>query len=84
MEVVRRVAVSKDSLLFVSQILRTAPLYLVRQIAVQIFFFHILCSLGIHKLVIILYLQCGFNALSFRFVDTVDWSLLQVLFINIH
>lgn len=44
----------------------------------------ILCSLGIHKLVIILYLQCGFNALSFRFVDAVDWSLLQVLFINIH
>lgn len=39
-----------------------------------------LCSLSKHKLVIILYLQCGFNALSFRFVDTVDWSLLQVLF----
>ena len=64
----------------------TPPEYLVRQIAVLIsfFFLEILCSLGKHKLVIILYLQCGFNAISFRFVDTVDWSLLQVLFSNIH
>lgn len=48
-------------------------------------FFLVLCSLGIHKLVIILYLQCGFNALSFRLVDTVDWSLFcRFFFINIH
>lgn len=26
-------------------------------------------------IIIILYLQCGFNALSLRLVDTVDWSL---------
>lgn len=32
----------------------------------------VLCSLGIHKLVIILYLQRGFDALSFHLVDTVD------------
>lgn len=32
----------------------------------------ILCSRGIHKLVIILYLQRGFDALSFHLVDTVD------------
>lgn len=38
----------------------------------------VLCGLGIHKLVIILYLQRGFDALSFHSVDTVDVS--QVLF----
>lgn len=28
---------------------------------------------------LLFYIQCGFNAISFRFIDTVDWSLLQVL-----
>lgn len=37
-----------------------------------LFSFLVLCSLGIHKLVIILYLQRGFDALSFHLVDTVD------------
>lgn len=41
-----------------------------------------LCSLGIHKLVIILYLQCGFNALSFCSVDTVDWGLFRIFFLS--
>lgn len=38
-----------------------------------------MCSLSKHKLVIT-YLQCGYKAFSFRFVDTVDWSLFLVLF----
>lgn len=37
-----------------------------------LFSLRVLCSLGIHKLVIILYLQRGFDALSFHLVDTVD------------
>lgn len=28
-------------------------------------------------MIIILYLQCGFNALSLHLVDTVDWSLFS-------
>lgn len=39
------------------------------------------CGLGTHKLVIILYLQRGFDALSFHLVDTVD--VFQVLFLSV-
>lgn len=39
------------------------------------------CAALAHKLVIILYLQRGFDALSFHLVDTVD--VLQVLFLSV-
>lgn len=42
----------------------------------------VLYSLGIHKLVIILYLQCGFDALSFQLVDTVDVLTGSFFFIS--
>lgn len=39
------------------------------------YFNPLLCSLSNQTWFIILYLQCGFNALSFRFIDAVDWAL---------
>lgn len=67
----------KDSLLLVSPIWSSTVVPCEANCS---FFPLILCSLGKLKLVIILYLQCGFRAISFRFIDTVDWTLFAGFF----